>query len=146
MRVTSKLSHLDGATWTNHGSIRFVHTDVTSWASQVKAFDSASLFCPTRTIDVVIPSAAVFSETFLDLMTPAVGEQLSEPSTAVFDVNITGTYYTAKLAAHYFRPTPDSEHESSRLKSLIFMASLGGYIAGARFTAYGATKFAVRGI
>ncbi|KAL6363203.1 hypothetical protein LRP88_02611 [Fusarium phalaenopsidis] len=126
--------------------VQFIHTDVTSWASQVKAFESASNFCPTRTIDIVIPSAAVFSETFLDLATPAEGEQLFEPSTTVFDVNITGTYYTAKLAAHYFRPTPDSEHEVSRLKSLIFMASLGGYIAGARFTAYGATKFAVRGI
>ncbi|KAJ3463278.1 hypothetical protein MRS44_008064 [Fusarium solani] len=127
-------------------NVQFVHTDVTSWASQVKAFESASLFCPTSTIDIVIPSAAVFSETFLDLATPVASEQLSEPSTTVFDVNITGTYYTAKLAAHYFRPTSGSEHESSRLKSLIFMASLGGYIAGARFTAYGATKFAVRGI
>ncbi|KAM0432314.1 hypothetical protein ACHAPT_004854 [Fusarium lateritium] len=126
-------------------NVQFVHTNVTSWTSQVEAFEKANSFCPDGTVDVVIPSAAVFSETFLDLATPAAGEQLPEPSTTVFDVNITGTYYTAKLAAYHFRSTPESG-ESSRLKSLIFMASLGGYIAGARFSAYGATKFAVRGL
>ncbi|KAJ4157543.1 hypothetical protein NW754_009188 [Fusarium falciforme] len=28
-------------------NVQFVHTDVTSWASQTKAFERASTFCPT---------------------------------------------------------------------------------------------------
>ncbi|KAJ3537489.1 hypothetical protein NM208_g6286 [Fusarium decemcellulare] len=126
--------------------VKFVHTDVTNWASQAEAFETARQFSPYRTIDVVIPSAAVFSEPFLDLKAPTAAG-FPKPSTTVFDVNIVGTYFTAKLAAYYFDSSADiTEDSSPRLKSLIFMSSLGGYVAGARFSAYGASKFAVRGL
>ncbi|KAF4459475.1 glucose dehydrogenase [Fusarium albosuccineum] len=102
-----------------------------SYAAELaKAFETARQFSPSHTIDVVIPSAAVFSEPFLDLKPPTAAG-FPEPSTTVFDFDSSANAI---------------EDPSPRLKSLIFMSSLGGYVAGARFSAYGASKFAVRGL
>jgi 5'-hydroxyaverantin dehydrogenase len=131
-------------------SVQFILTDVTEWNSQVSAFKTAISYSPDHSLDVVIPSAAIFSEPFLnaDSGRMSLADEPVKPSIKVIDVNLSGTYYTASLAAHYFQVTSSAPGESGHgyAKCLIFMSSLLGYIAGARFSAYGATKFGVRGL
>lgn len=65
----------------------------------------------------------------------------------VLDVNLTGAYYTAMLAIHYFRQTSSSpETFVEANKQLIFVASNIAYFGIPLFSIYTASKAGVRGL
>ena len=124
--------------------VKFTHVDTTSWESQLAAFKSTLAWSSSR-LDIVVPSAGVSGvlgkESFTDL-SPA--DDPPKPSTLAFDVNLTGVYYTALLAVHYFNKK--RVRDESFKPQLCFISSLAGY-GDMPFSAdYGATKWGVRGM
>ena len=69
------------------------------------------------------------------------------PSTLTIDVTLTGVYYTAILALHYFRlkPTGTLRQPQSK-KQILFIGSLASYIDVPPVGDYNAAKFGVRGL
>ncbi|KAL4748266.1 hypothetical protein BDW72DRAFT_180890 [Aspergillus terricola var. indicus] len=127
--------------------VQFVHCDTTDWESQVKAFQAALAFSPTKTLDAVAAFAGVdrtghlvdhvaAAEVSLDGPPPPM------PSLGPIEVNLKGTFYTATLALHYFR-LPSSTRVS---RSLTIVSSLAGYVDDTHSTAYTASKFGSRGL
>ncbi|KAI9824040.1 MAG: hypothetical protein M1832_002108 [Thelocarpon impressellum] len=126
---------------------KFVQTDVTDWASQVAVFKTAIAFSPHGAVDVVVTSAGISRGIF----SPANGEPRATlesdppcPDTSVLNVNLTGTYYSTKLAFHYFG-LPSSSPIAAK-KSIVLISSLAGYVGMPRIAAYTASKFGVRGM
>lgn len=118
---------------------------MTSWQSQTSAFKAAIEHSPCHSVDIVIANAGLGGENIVDIAFPkdlSEGADLPEPSTLRFDVNLTGTYYTAVLALHYFKKTSTDTSK----KHLVLMSSLAGYTEDQLASSYMATKFGVRGL
>ncbi|EDN03456.1 predicted protein [Histoplasma mississippiense (nom. inval.)] len=64
--------------------------------------------------------------------------ELAGPDTTIFDVNLTGTIYTAKLAIHYFRR---QSLEPDRDRCLILIGSIAGYLDLPGSATYSMSKF-----
>lgn len=132
-------------------SINFIATDVTLWSSQVEAFQSAIAFSSNKSIDVVVTAAGLAGADFIspDEEAPSLDGIPPEPrvSGLTLDVNLKGTYYTAKLAQHYFAlpPSDPSTAAGGPRKSLILISSLAGYLE-LDAADYTASKWAVRGL
>jgi 5'-hydroxyaverantin dehydrogenase len=135
---------------------QFVRCDVTDWDSQVKAFQTALAFSPTKTLDMVAAYAGIDNTGHLvDHIAAAEvlleGAPPSIPSLAPIEVNLKGVFYTATLALHYFRLkpqgiiTPDN-NKAQASKSLVIISSMAGYIDDTHSTAYTASKFGSRGL
>ncbi|QSS59123.1 short chain dehydrogenase/reductase [Histoplasma capsulatum] len=62
----------------------------------------------------------------------------TRPDTTIFDVNLTGTIYTAKLAIHYFRR---QSLEPDRDRCLILIGSIAGYLDLPGSATYSMSKF-----
>ena len=117
--------------------IPYIHTDVSSYASQLAAFKTALSSSPQKAIDAVILFAGVASQpgNLIDhVKALPAGADPPEPSTKVLDVNLTGVYYGAYLALHY------------RVKALVLVASLAAYVDYPGHTQYVVSKFGVRGL
>ena len=131
---------------------QFVHCDVSSWESQVKAYQAALKFSPTHTLDAVAAYAGVDdSGHLIDYINATEvsieGPAPPPPSVKPIEVNTKGIFYTAALALHYFRLKPQSGTGStSTSKSLTIVSSLAGYIDDTHDTVYTASKFGSRGI
>ncbi|KAL4999826.1 hypothetical protein BDV10DRAFT_163907 [Aspergillus recurvatus] len=128
-------------------SVQFVHCDITDWESQVKAFQAALAFSPTKTLDAVAAFAGVDKTGHLADQVAAAEISLDGPPPPIPDlgpieVNLKGTFYTATLALHYFR-LPSASPVS---KSLTIVSSLAGYIDDTHSTPYTASKFGSRGL
>lgn len=130
--------------------INFVATDVTQWSSQVEAFKSAIAFSSNKSIDVVVTAAGLAGADFISPgeEAPSLTKNPPEPKVSGFtlDVNLKGTYYTAKLAQHYFAlpssgPVPIA---GGPRKALVLISSLAGYLE-LDAADYTASKWAVRG-
>ncbi|KAF3008397.1 hypothetical protein E8E13_000839 [Curvularia kusanoi] len=125
--------------------VQFVQSDVTSYTSQVALFKKAIAF-GNGSIDVVVPNAGICAEQNLFDMLPTEAINLEseplEPGYTTMDVNLKGVYYTAYLALHYFR----LPREASFTPSLVFIASLAGYVGFPSSATYSMSKFGVRGL
>ncbi|KAH6625910.1 hypothetical protein C7974DRAFT_377354 [Boeremia exigua] len=125
--------------------VQFVQSDVTSHSSQVALFKSAIAFGGGK-IDIVVPNAGICAEQNLFDMIPAEKPDLDseppEPGYSTMEVNLKGVYYTCYLALHYFRLPRDS----SFAPSIIFIASLAGYVGFPSSATYSMSKFGVRGL
>ncbi|KAL2812314.1 hypothetical protein BJX63DRAFT_432759 [Aspergillus granulosus] len=131
--------------------VQFIHCDITSWVSQVSAFQAALKFSPTKTLDAVAAFAGVDGTGHLvdhvAAPEPSLDTAPPMPSLAPIDVNLKGTFYTATLALYYFRLTPQPTNaDVSKSKSLTIVSSLAGYIDDTHSTAYTASKFGSRGL
>jgi 5'-hydroxyaverantin dehydrogenase len=150
--------------------VNFVHTDVTSWASQVAAFKSAIRFSPSKAaIDVVVAGAGINGKPFLlPKEEPAsLSKDPEAPFTNDINVNLIGVTYTAKLASHYFSlppvattpispPTSPISFTSLSNRSwslapewskvLIVISSSGAYLEIPLQATYNASKWGVRGL
>jgi 5'-hydroxyaverantin dehydrogenase len=120
-----------------------MQVDTTSWEAQLAAFKATLAWSSSR-LDIVVPSAGVSGllskETFTD-RSPT--DDPPKPSTLALDVNLTGVYYTALLAIHYFNTRVADD---TFKQQLCFISSLAGY-GDLPFSAdYSATKWGVRGI
>lgn len=128
--------------------VQFITTDATSWESQTAAFKAAIAFAPSKSIDLVVASAGVTGQDmrrWLDAQ-PSKDADPAPPGTAALDINLTGVYYTAHLALHYFRHTAPAEESTHSDKHLIFVSSLAGYVGLNTAGEYNASKFGVRGL
>lgn len=67
----------------------------------------------------------------------------TRPDTTIFDVNLTGTIYTTKLAIHYFRR---QSLEPGRDRCLILIGSIAGYLDLPGSATYSMSKFGVRAL
>lgn len=127
--------------------VQEVPCDVSEWDSIHRTFKKALTFSPTGTLDVVAMFAAIDKHGHLADQIQALGpeDEPQRPSTAELDVNLKGTLYTTSLALHYFRDPP-GKAAPPRDKSLIFVASLAGYIDDTHNSVYTASKFGARGL
>ena len=126
--------------------INFVHTDVTSWSSQIAAFRSAIAFGSSGSkVDIVVASAGLWGTPFLhpNDELASLDKDPPAPPMGPINVNLIGLSYTAKLAQHYFS-LPTSGSKSS--KALILIGSSGGYLEIPLAAAYNASKWGVRGL
>jgi len=131
-------------------SVKFVHTDVTSWSSQITAFKAAIAHSPHATLDIVIPCAGWTGNSILStagLSTASLGEDPPEPPKKTIDINVTGVLYTANLAFYYFKATRDPDANAAKEKKhLLLIGSLAGYGDHPLVGDYTASKWAVRGL
>jgi 5'-hydroxyaverantin dehydrogenase len=130
--------------------VQYVHCDITNWDSQVATFQAALRFSPTKTLDAVAAFAGVDGTGHLVDHVAATEPSLDTappiPSLAPIEVNLKGTFYTASLALHYFRLTPQNTSTALKSKSLTIVSSLAGYVDDTHSTAYTASKFGSRGL
>ncbi|KAM0716501.1 hypothetical protein Q7P37_007946 [Cladosporium fusiforme] len=126
--------------------VKFILTDVRSWEAQLAAFKTTLAWTSSR-LDIVIPNAGVtssLSKSHFTNASPSVDPP--KPSTLALEVNLTGVYYTALLAVHYFNALSSAREEDTFNPQLCFISSLAGY-GDLPFSAdYGAAKFGVRGL
>lgn len=128
------------------------YTDVTDYQSQLDAFKAARAYSETGNVDVVIPCAGVSEKSFRETLKAASADDQDLdnpplPTTAVFDVNLKGVYYTTYLAYHFFRV--DSQSKTPSLitdKHIVFISSLAGYRPLQLNPGYNGAKYGVRGI
>lgn len=130
--------------------VQTVHCDASDWESQVEAFKKAINFSPNGTIDIVALFAGVDNVGHLVDQVNSTEVSLKEdpapPSTLSLEVNTKGSFYSTYLALHYFRLKSQADEGTSGAKSIIFVASLAGYIDDTHNSSYTASKFGVRGI
>jgi NAD(P)-dependent dehydrogenase (short-subunit alcohol dehydrogenase family) len=125
--------------------VKFIQCDTTVWDDQLQLFKAAAAFSPTGKISYVVANAGIIrpDEVFLQ----DVSEDPKAPNLKTIDVNIKGTLFTAKLAAHYFikqngvTPSPDQEDTC-----LVLIGSGAAFLDCLRIPQYSATKWAMRGI
>jgi NAD(P)-dependent dehydrogenase (short-subunit alcohol dehydrogenase family) len=125
---------------------KFIRCDVTRWSDQVLLFREAALFSPTGKISYVIANAGIHRQ---DEVFSYSGDdqEPEEPDLSIIDVNIRGTLYTAKLAAHYFiRQNGTEASQKQEDSSLVLIGSGAAFLDCPRGPQYSASKWAMRGI
>ncbi|KEF63065.1 uncharacterized protein A1O9_01041 [Exophiala aquamarina CBS 119918] len=127
------------------GSVKFVKTNVTSWADQLAAFKTALSSSPCGRIDIVIANAGISGadtvfQNELELDEP------EEPRLNILNVNLTGVLYTIKLALFYFRKQHAANKGEALDQNLILQGSLAGYLDLPGALQYTASKFGLRGL
>lgn len=124
--------------------VLFVPGDVLVWQDQVKLFKTALEKSPSKTIDVVIANAGI-GEIEDDVLKQVEGSdgELLPPALNTLNVNLTGVFYTVKLALYYFPKQPEGK---GRDRCIIMTSSLSGYLDHKGAPQYNASKHGVRGI
>lgn len=129
-------------------SVKFIHTDVLKWTSQVNAFKATIEHSSSKSVDIVVPAAGLSGHGFIDPDDgpPSLDKDPPEPFVNNINVNLTGVFYTTKLALHYFRLKGSDESIDASKKSVILISSLAGYMEMPWLADYQASKYGVRGI
>ena len=111
---------------------KFIRCDVTKWSDQINLFRQAT--------------AGIYREDEVFLYS-GDDQEPEEPNLSVIDVNIRGTLYTAKLAAHYFiRQNGTEASQKQEDCSLVLIGSGAAFLDCPRGPQYSASKWAARGI
>ncbi|KAJ5825866.1 Short-chain dehydrogenase/reductase SDR [Penicillium riverlandense] len=121
----------------------FVKCDIRDWDSLITLFDTAKAKSPHHSVDVVIANAGISrssGDSLWNLDDP--NGPPTKPDLNIVRVNMDGTFYTWKLAVHYFRNQPDSE---DRDRCFIITGSMTAYIDSPGNWEYTATKYGLRG-
>lgn len=125
--------------------IDFIKTDVTIWEAQKAAFKHAANRTDRETVDIVISAAGIRTQlAYMPRPTPGLAEEPRKPPTATLDINFTGTYFTASLAAHYFALS-----DPNPAKQMLFISSMAAYSQSKSpllAADYAGSKFGVRGL
>ncbi|CAI7606650.1 unnamed protein product [Penicillium crustosum] len=121
----------------------FVKCDITDWDSLITLFETAKSKSPHNSVDIVIANAGISRASGDSLWTldDPNGEP-TKPNLNIVRVNMDGTFYTWKLAVHYFRKQPDTE---DRDRCFIMTGSMVAYIDSPGNWEYTATKYGLRG-
>lgn len=109
-----------------HGSERtvFVEVDIRDWEQQKKMFEAT--LNKFGAIDIVVANAGISrssGDSLWNLDDPS-GEPV-KPDLRIVDVNLKGSFYTWKLAVHYWRKQKESEE---RDRCFIITGSMVGWI------------------
>ncbi|KAL1599345.1 hypothetical protein SLS59_006362 [Nothophoma quercina] len=126
-----------------HGSDRttFVEVDIRDWDQQKKMFETA--LSKFGAVDIVIANAGISrssGDSLWNLDDPN-GEP-TKPNLRIVDVNLKGSFYTWKLAVHYWRKQEESEE---RDRCFIITGSMVGWIDSPGNWEYTSTKYALHG-
>ncbi|KAH8171677.1 short chain dehydrogenase domain-containing protein [Sarocladium implicatum] len=123
----------------------FQRCDVTDWDDQVAMFDAAVGGLPGGGLDVVVPNAGILlagtNQRFEDPQ-PGADGKLPKPNLAVFDVNVTGVWYTTHLALYHLPRNPQPNGD----RCLLLVGSLASIMAFAGQAQYTTSKHAVLGL
>jgi 5'-hydroxyaverantin dehydrogenase len=129
-------------------NVKFFECDVSCWDSLLAAFKRVLLWSEDR-LDIVVLSAGLRSHNIKDLVLDLNAERAPvKPPSAVFDVNLLGTYYTAYLALWYFTHLEPRRNgtEVGWQPQLLFLGSLASYVEQPLSADYCASKHGVRGL
>ncbi|KAJ5490155.1 Short-chain dehydrogenase/reductase SDR [Penicillium expansum] len=121
----------------------FVKCDITDWDSLITLFETAKAKSPHNSVDIVIANAGISrasGDSLWNLDDPNGAP--TKPNLNIVRVNMDGTFYTWKLAVHYFRKQPDTE---DRDRCFIMTGSMVAYIDSPGNWEYTATKYGLRG-
>ncbi|KAJ4322126.1 hypothetical protein N0V84_004961 [Fusarium piperis] len=121
----------------------FVKCDVRDWDQQKTVFEEAKRNSPSRSVDIVLANAGISrssGDSLWNLDDPD-GEP-TKPDLNIVRVNMDGTFYTWRLAVHYFRKQPVQD---DRDRCFIITGSLVAYIDSPANWEYTATKYGLRG-
>ncbi|KAH7395530.1 short chain dehydrogenase/ reductase [Cadophora sp. MPI-SDFR-AT-0126] len=123
---------------------QFITCDILEWEDQVIMFEAAVTNSPHKSCDIVIANAGIGRGTGDSLFKlDDVNGPPVKPALKIAQVNILGTMYSWKLAAHYFRKQPDTE---DRDRCFIITGSMGSYTDSPGSWEYTASKHAVKGL
>jgi NAD(P)-dependent dehydrogenase (short-subunit alcohol dehydrogenase family) len=115
-------------------------TDVTSYASLLALFDKA--LTTYGRVDVAISNAGILERPGWFESSINLDSVRTAPSTAVLDVNLTGTLYFARIAAVYLRQSAAVTDD----KSLLLLSSVAGFEESPGLFVYQAAKHGVLGL
>ncbi|KAH8695728.1 hypothetical protein GQ44DRAFT_744530 [Phaeosphaeriaceae sp. PMI808] len=121
--------------------IIFLSVDIRDWDQQKMMFDTA--LEKFGAIDIVIANAGISrssGDSLWNLDDPS-GEP-TKPDLNIVEVNLRGTFYTWKLAVHYWRKQMEAE---DRDRCFIITGSMVGWIDSPGNWEYTATKYGLRG-
>ncbi|KAJ9646735.1 hypothetical protein H2204_000427 [Knufia peltigerae] len=121
----------------------FVRCDIRNWDDQIKVFEAAKNSSPNNSVDVVIANAGISrssGDSLWNLDDP--NGPPTKPDLNIVHVNLEGTFYTWKLAVHYFRRQPDNEE---RDRCFIMTGSMVAYIDSPGNWEYTSTKYGLKG-
>ncbi|KAJ5436691.1 Short-chain dehydrogenase/reductase SDR [Penicillium cf. griseofulvum] len=127
----------------NGETAAFVKCDITDWNALITLFETAKAKSPHNSVDVVIANAGISrssGDSLWNLDDPN-GEP-TKPNLNIVRVNMDGTFYTWKLAVHYFRKQEDTP---DRDRCFIMTGSMVAYIDSPGNWEYTATKYGLRG-
>jgi len=127
----------------NGHNAQYVQCDVTSWDSQVKAFQSALAFSQNKTLDIVAIFAGIDSQGHLIDHATSISSSIDglNPRIREIQVNLIGALYTATLGLHYSKLGSQETR-----KSLIIVSCLAGYLDDTHNSIYTTSKFGLRGL
>lgn len=127
--------------------IQFVPCNVLDWDSQVRAFEIAVGFPPSKGIDIVIPFAGILAGSAIvkaGMPPTTVDEEPPRPALESLEVCLLGQYYTVCLALHYFRLRSSTPPPYRKVVALV--SSMAGYVDFPNPTPYAVSKWGVRGL
>ncbi|KAF2012450.1 NAD(P)-binding protein [Aaosphaeria arxii CBS 175.79] len=119
----------------------FVKVDIRDWEQQKTMFETARQ--KFGSVDVVIANAGISrssGDSLWNLDDP--NSEPTKPDLNIVEVNLRGTFFTWKLAVHYFRKQPENE---DRDRCFIITGSMVGWIDSPGNWEYTATKYGLRG-
>ncbi|OAL40402.1 hypothetical protein AYO20_00138 [Fonsecaea nubica] len=123
----------------------YVHTDVSSWEQQAHMFKQA--YDWGKRLDFCALNAGIddrddiFNTLSYDMHKPP-----KKPNTDPFSVNVTGTYYGIKLAAHYMTVLNGAAGKSRPGGKIVVTGSGAGLVPSASNPQYTASKHALIGL
>ncbi|EXJ75332.1 uncharacterized protein A1O5_02028 [Cladophialophora psammophila CBS 110553] len=123
----------------------FVHTDVSSWEQQADMFKQA--YAWGKRLDFCALNAGIddrddiFNTLSYDMHKPP-----KKPNTDTFSVNITGTYYGIKLAAHYMTVLSGAAGKPKPGGKIVVTGSGAGLFPSPAIPQYTASKHALIGL
>ncbi|KAJ5951067.1 Short-chain dehydrogenase/reductase SDR [Penicillium vulpinum] len=127
----------------NGETAAFVKCDITDWDALITLFETAKAKSPHNSVDIVIANAGISrasGDSLWNLDDPNGAP--TKPKLNIVRVNMDGTFYTWKLAVHYFRKQPDT---ADRDRCFIITGSMVAYIDSPGNWEYTATKYGLRG-
>ncbi|KAK1464724.1 AdhA [Colletotrichum melonis] len=127
----------------NGACCTFVECDIRDWNQQKTMFETAKSQSPSKSVDIVIANAGISrssGDSLWNLDDPN-GEPV-KPNLNIVDVNLKGSFYTWKLAVHYFRQQPETD---DRDRCFIITGSMVGWIDSPGNWEYTSTKYGLHG-
>ncbi|KAJ5494438.1 Short-chain dehydrogenase/reductase SDR [Penicillium fimorum] len=127
----------------NGETAAFVKCNITDWDQLITLFETAKTKSPHNSVDVVIANAGISrasGDSLWNLDDPNGAP--TKPNLNIVRVNMDGTFYTWKLAVHYFRKQADTP---DRDRCFIMTGSMVAYIDSPGNWEYTATKYGLRG-
>ncbi|KAJ9610297.1 hypothetical protein H2200_005074 [Cladophialophora chaetospira] len=123
----------------------YVRTDVSSWEQQADMFKQA--YAWGKRLDFCALNAGIDDrDDIFNSLSYDVDKPPKQPNTRTFSVNLTGTYYGIKLAAHYMT-IPSKHGGKAKLGGKIIVTSSGtGLFPTPGIPQYSATKHALVGL